>query len=114
MRVAPKVFFLVLLSVLIAIPAGAFPLARKIETLRKKPWFQPIEHVALGVGVQIAVEKAGGSPRAGFVATALVAGFKEGSDALSGRDLKKSAAVDAIEIVAGSGVVISGAIAARK
>jgi hypothetical protein len=64
------------------------------------------EHVSLGAGVEIAVSQvAGGAHKypAGILAAGLVAGFKEGSDAVAGRDTKKQAAWHAFCILAGAG-----------
>jgi hypothetical protein len=63
------------------------------------------EHVSLGVGVEITVSRVAGGPNkyaAGIVAGGLVAGFKEGSDAVAGRDTKKQAAWHAATILAGA------------
>ena len=66
-----------------------------------------IEHAAIGAGVEIGISQAaGGSQKyvAGLLAAGTVAGFKEGSDARSGRDSKKQAAWHAFSILVGAGI----------
>lgn len=69
-----------------------------------------LEHLAIGAGVEIGVSQAaGGSHKyaAGLIAAGAVAGFKEGSDAVSGRDSKKQAAIHALTILAGAGLAVA-------
>jgi hypothetical protein len=64
-------------------------------------------HLGLGAGVEIGVSQAAGGPQkygAGLLASGLVAGFKEASDAIAGRDTKKQAIFHALTIVAGAGI----------
>jgi hypothetical protein len=65
------------------------------------------EHVSIGVGVEIAVSRTAGGPGkypAGILAAGVVAGFKEGSDAVAGRDTRGQAAWHAFCILAGAGI----------
>lgn len=67
------------------------------------------EHVALGVGVELGISQiAGGGPNrrmaAGLSSAALVAGFKEGSDAISGRDTRREAAWHAFSQMIGAAI----------
>ena len=69
------------------------------------------EHVSIGVGVEIAVSRAAGGPNkyaAGIIAAGAVAGFKEGADAIAGRDTRGQAAWHAATILAGG--VIAAAV----
>lgn len=66
------------------------------------------EHLAIGAGTEVGIsELAGGSDKyaAGITAAALVAAFKEGTDAAAHKDTKRSAFIDAMEIVFGAGIV---------
>jgi len=75
----------------------------------KKVLVRVAEHVAIGAGTEVAVSQVAGGARkwpAGLVAAGAVAGFKEGSDAVAGRDTKKQAALHALTIVAGAGAAI--------
>jgi hypothetical protein len=75
-----------------------------------------LEHLALGSGTEVAVSYAAGGPRkygAGILAAGLVAGFKEGADAVAKRDTKKEAAFHALTIVAGAGIAIGVTTAVR-
>jgi hypothetical protein len=66
-----------------------------------------LEHLAIGAGTEVGISQiAGGAGKypAGISAAAIVAGFKEGADASSGRDTKKQAAFHAISIVVGAGI----------
>lgn len=78
---------------------------RALIVLGHKPWFVPIEHMALGASIEIAVSNRAGGPQkyqAGLLAASLVASFKEGADVLGHKDTKKSAALDTSEILAGA------------
>jgi hypothetical protein len=69
-----------------------------------------VEHLAIGAGVEIGISQAaGGSHKyaAGLIAAGTVGGFKEGSDAVSGRDTKKRAAIHALTILAGAGIAVA-------
>lgn len=73
----------------------------------KKRLLTAVEHISLGAGVEIGVSRLAGGPNkytAGIVAAGLVAGFKEGSDAVAGRDTKKQAACHAFIQIAGAGL----------
>ena len=73
----------------------------------KKVLIHAAEHVALGAGTEVAVSQVAGGPRkywAGITAAGIVAGFKEGTDAVAGRDTKKQAAWHALTIMAGAGI----------
>lgn len=73
----------------------------------KRTLLKIAEHVAVGAGVEIAVSRTAGGPGkypAGIVAVGLTAGFKEGADAVAGRDSKKMATWHALTILAGAGV----------
>jgi hypothetical protein len=66
-------------------------------------------HLAIGAGTEIAVSRIAGGPQkwpAGLLAAGAVAGFKEGSDALSGADTSGEAATHAATIVLGAVVSI--------
>jgi hypothetical protein len=66
-------------------------------------------HLAIGAGTEIAVSRIAGGPQkwpAGLVAAGAVAGFKEGSDALSGADTSGQAATHAATIVLGAVIPI--------
>lgn len=66
-----------------------------------------LEHLALGAGTEVAVSQAAGGPQkyqAGLLASGIVAGFKEGADAVAGRDTKKQAFLHAITIIGGAGI----------
>ena len=64
------------------------------------------EHLAIGAGVQFGVQRAAhGQWQPGLIAAGAVAAFKEGTDALDGRDTKKMAALHALTIFAGASVV---------
>lgn len=75
----------------------------------KKKFFVTLaEHVSLGAAVEVGVSQVAGGPQkfeAGLLAAGLVAGFKESADAIAGRDTRKQAAIHALEIVAGAGVM---------
>ena len=67
------------------------------------------EHLALGAGAELGTSRAAGNFRnwpPGLVAVGLVAGFKEGADAISGRDTKREAIFHALSILAGAGIAI--------
>jgi hypothetical protein len=67
------------------------------------------EHLALGAGTEIAVSQAAGGSKkygAGILAAGIVAGFKEGADAVAKRDTKKEAAIHALTILAGAAVAV--------
>lgn len=75
----------------------------------KKILLKVAEHVSLGAGTELGMyEIAGGSSRrrvaVGLSTAALVAGFKESADAVSGADTKKQAAWHAFSILAGAGI----------
>lgn len=79
----------------------------QIKPSKKKQFTVALEHLALGAGTEIAISQSAGGANhypAGLVGAGLVAGFKEGSDAVSGRDSKKMAALHALTIVAGAGI----------
>lgn len=66
------------------------------------------EHLALGAGTEAGISAiAGGGKKypAGLTAVAVVAAFKEGADAVAGKDSKKQAAWHALSIVLGAGIV---------
>jgi hypothetical protein len=68
------------------------------------------EHVSLGAGVEIGIAQAAGGPHkyaAGLLAAGAVAGFKEGADAVAGRDTKKQAIWHAFSVMAGAGIAAS-------
>lgn len=75
----------------------------------KKGLLTVIEHVSLGAGTQAAVSYTANAQhpnwQAGLVGVGIMAAVKEGSDVVSGRDTKKQAAVHALTILAGAGVV---------
>lgn len=86
---------------LVAIPCQAQPSSKLKKVLTV------VEHLALGAGTQLAVSYAAGGPNkwpAGLVAAGIVAGFKEGADAVAKRDTPKQAAIHALTILAGAGV----------
>jgi hypothetical protein len=70
------------------------------------------EHLLLGAAIQTGVTYAAGGPhsdnalRAGAASCLLVAGFKEGSDALAGADTSKQAFIHASTIAIGCGAMI--------
>ena len=67
-----------------------------------------IGHLAIGAGTEAGISAIAGGPRkwpAGLTAATVVAAFKEGSDAVAGRDTRKQATVHALMIVAGAGIV---------
>jgi hypothetical protein len=78
------------------------------QSMRKV--LRTVEHLAIGAGVEIGVSQAAGGSRkyaAGLIAAGAVAGFKEGSDAVAGRDTKKMAAIHALTILAGAGFAVA-------
>jgi hypothetical protein len=92
--------YMLLLSLLLcSVPSPAQHIKRNLLKM--------VEHISVGTGVEIAVSRTAGGPNkfvAGIVAGGLVAGFKEGADAVAGRDSKKMAAIHALYILAGSGI----------
>lgn len=78
---------------------------KTFQVWQNNPWFQPFEHMAIGVGIEVAVGYASGNPanwRPGMTATVITAGFKEGTDLHDHKDSVKSATKDAMEIIGGA------------
>lgn len=74
----------------------------------KKALLKVAEHVALGGGVELGMSQVAGGSSArrvavGLSSAALVAGWKEGSDAVCGSDTKKQAAWHAATQMLGAG-----------
>jgi len=91
---------LTLLPLLLAAPAAAAP--RWLRATAKVAG-----HLTIGAATEIGVSQAAGGAEhwpAGLLAAGAVAGFKEGSDAVSGRDTRKQAVWHALTIVAGAGI----------
>lgn len=79
--------------------------ARTVYVWQHKPWFQPIEHEALGAGIAFAVSASSGNAhnwKPGLVGASIVAAAKEGTDLHDKRDSRKSALKDTLEIIAGA------------
>jgi len=90
----------ILVAILILNGAGAAQAKPKLKTV-----VRVAEHLAIGAGVQLAVSQAaGGRWQPGLIAAGAVAAFKEGTDALDGKDTRGMAALHALTILAGAGI----------